>query len=122
MSKSDAVVGSAAYSVARQGWSDAGLSPLWESAVAHKPDAEEFMARHWRWSDLQKPINEAMTLVSPENVERRVLLFADPTLSTPGRPTSSRTMNAESKCSTKSSRVWRMWQVSNRLRAWKVAR
>lgn len=94
MSKDDAGVGSVEYSAARQSWSEAGLSPLWESAVAHRPDAEKFAARHWRWSDLQKPINEAMTLVSPENVERRVLLFADPTLSTPGRPTSSRTMNA----------------------------
>ena len=94
MNKSDAPTDTTAYTQAREGWTEAGLSPLWESAVAHKPDAERFEARHWSWADLQKPINEAMTLVSPENVERRVLLFADPTLSMPGRPTSSRTMNA----------------------------
>lgn len=94
MSKNDNAATDAEYAEARRSWGEAGLSPLWESAVAHKPDAEHFRARHWRWGDLQKPIGEAMNLVSPENVERRVLLFADPTLSQPGRPTSSRTMNA----------------------------
>lgn len=94
MSKNDDSPPGAEYAEARRGWGEAGLSPLWESAVAHKPDADRFRARHWRWSDLQKPIGEAMALVSPENVERRVLLFADPALSQPGRPTSSRTMNA----------------------------
>lgn len=94
MNESNSAGPSREYVAARQGWDEAGLFPLWESAVAHKPDGDRFRARHWRWSDLQRPINEAMTLVSPENVERRVLLFADPTLSAPGRPASSRTMNA----------------------------
>ena len=75
-------------------WRAAGLSPLWESAVSHKAVVDQAKVLHWRWRDLEPLISKAMTHVSPENVERRVLLFSDPYLSAPGRAMSSRTMNA----------------------------
>ena len=82
------------YQSAKAGWTAAGLAPLWESTVSHKPNAAAGGVLGWRWTDLQTHIERAVALASPEDVERRVLLFADPALSAPGRTQTSRMLNA----------------------------
>ena len=86
--------GRSEYESAKAGWTAAGLAPLWESAVSHKPNAAVGGVPSWRWTDLQSHIERAVALASPEHVERRVLLFADPALSAPGRTQTSRMLNA----------------------------
>ena len=82
------------YEQAKSGWAAAGLAPLWDSAVSHKPNNAAAQLLAWRWADLEPHIANAINLVSPEHVERRVLLFADPALSAPGRAQTSRMLNA----------------------------
>jgi len=82
------------YEQAKAEWVAAGLAPLWESAVSHKPNAGATPLLAWRWADLEPHIERAIRLVSPADVERRVLLFADPALSSPGRTQTSRMLNA----------------------------
>lgn len=82
------------YAQAKAEWSAAGLAPLWESAVSHKPNATAPRLLAWRWSDLQPHISRAVNLTSPQDVERRVLLFCDPELSAPGRAQTTRMLNA----------------------------
>jgi gentisate 1,2-dioxygenase len=84
----------AEYEQAKAEWTAAGLAPLWESAVSHKPNAGATPLLAWRWADLEPHIDRAIRLVSPADVERRVLLFADPALSSPGRAQTSRMLNA----------------------------
>lgn len=84
----------AEYARAKSAWESVGLAPLWESADAHRLGGNRIEARHWGWDSLQEHIARVMTVTSPEQVERRVLLFADPQLSAPGRAVTSRTLNA----------------------------
>lgn len=62
----------------RDRWRQARLSPLWESAKAHKPPAAPKAAHLWAWSDVRPLLAEAMAFTSPQAVERRVLTLADP--------------------------------------------
>jgi len=82
------------YAQAQSDWAAAGLAPLWESAVSHKAESREAPLLAWRWRDVEPHVERAIRLVSPQHVERRVLLFADPALSSPGRAQTSRMLNA----------------------------
>ncbi|MDF2119115.1 cupin domain-containing protein [Roseiarcaceae bacterium H3SJ34-1] len=62
----------------RQAWKRANLSPLWESATAHKPDAGPAQPMTWRWTDVRPLIEHALAMNSPAAVERRVLLLSNP--------------------------------------------
>jgi gentisate 1,2-dioxygenase len=64
-------------------WSAAGLSPLWESAVAHKPDEALEAPRLWRWAEVRPLLDQAIRTVSPDKVERRALTLRN---ARPGRP------------------------------------
>jgi gentisate 1,2-dioxygenase len=63
----------------RRAWKSAHLMPLWESPTAHKPPPPPDQALHWSWETLRPLLDKAMTITSPEVVERRVLqLVAEP--------------------------------------------
>jgi gentisate 1,2-dioxygenase len=67
----------------RRAWESARLMPLWESPTAHKPPSPPDQALHWSWETLRPLLDKAMTMTSPEVVERRVLqLVAEPRYST----------------------------------------
>ncbi len=82
------------YAAAKAAWTEARLSPLWESAVAFKERAAAPQALHWRWSDMRPLIDAAIALVSPADVERRVLMLTDPELSAGRRATTTKGLNA----------------------------
>ncbi|HYM17947.1 MAG TPA: cupin domain-containing protein [Micropepsaceae bacterium] len=82
------------YEAAKRAWAEAQVSPLWESAVAFKEQAASPKALHWRWNKMRPLIDRAITLVSPKDVERRVLLLSDPELSAGRRATTTRGLNA----------------------------
>jgi gentisate 1,2-dioxygenase len=85
---------SPAYSVARKAWSEKHLFPLWEVPDSHAPNAAAEPPHLWAWEALQPHIAEAIALVSPADVERRVLTFANPR-SPPGqRLPTTRTIQA----------------------------
>jgi gentisate 1,2-dioxygenase len=86
--------GSSEYEDAKRAWSAANVSPLWESAVAFKERAAAPKALFWRWSEMRPLIDRAIALVSPKDVERRVLLLSDPELSAGRRATTTRGLNA----------------------------
>lgn len=62
----------------RRAWRDASLAPLWESPVAHKPAPAADAPHRWAWDMVRPLIGQAMDVVSPEDVERRVLVLANP--------------------------------------------
>lgn len=78
----------------RQRWRKANLSPLWESPTAHKPPPPPDPAVHWAWSDLRPLLGEAMSLTSPEVVERRVLSLVNPHPRTSEDEATARTLSA----------------------------
>jgi gentisate 1,2-dioxygenase len=82
------------YENAKRAWDAARLSPLWESAVAFKEQTAKPRALHWRWKDMRPLVDAAIALVSPENVERRVLMLTDPELSAGRRATTTKGLNA----------------------------
>jgi gentisate 1,2-dioxygenase len=88
------VSGSAEYENARRAWDAAKLSPLWESVVAFKEQAARPKALHWRWSEMRPLVDQAIMLVSPADVERRVLMLADPELSAGRRAATTKGLNA----------------------------
>jgi gentisate 1,2-dioxygenase len=68
---------------ARASWKKANLAPLWESATAHKPPPKPNAPLHWSWSEIRPLLDDAIRLVSPDLVERRVLQLRDPHAQTP---------------------------------------
>jgi len=82
------------YEAAKVSWQDANLSPLWESAVAFKEQAATPVPMHWRWSAVRPLIDQAIAMVSPADVERRVLMMADPVLSASRRAATTKCLNA----------------------------
>jgi gentisate 1,2-dioxygenase len=82
------------YAIAKAAWTQARLSPLWESAVAFKERAAAPKPLFWRWSELRPHIDAAIGLVSPADVERRVLMLSDPELSAGRRATTTKGLNA----------------------------
>jgi gentisate 1,2-dioxygenase len=82
------------YEAAKRAWADAKVSPLWESAVAFKEQAASPRALLWRWEEMRPLVDRAIALVSPKDVERRVLMLSDPELSAGRRATTTRGLNA----------------------------
>ncbi len=82
------------YDAAKRAWTEAKLAPLWESAVAFKEQAAKPKALHWRWEEMRPLVDRAIKLVSPADVERRVLMLADPELSAGRRATTTKGLNA----------------------------
>jgi gentisate 1,2-dioxygenase len=85
---------SAEYEAAQRAWQDAGLSPLWESAVAFSERPVALAPLFWQWSAMRPLIDRAIELVSPRDVERRVLMFTDPSLNASRRATTTKGLNA----------------------------
>jgi gentisate 1,2-dioxygenase len=70
----------------RKCWDELSISPLWESAAAHKP-ADAFDAPHlWRWDELRPQMERALRMASPAAVERRVLQLISPESRAAGHP------------------------------------
>ena len=82
------------YEAAKRAWADARLSPLWESAVAFREQAAAPAPLFWQWSAMRPLIDSAIALVSPRDVERRVLMFTDPSLNNARRATTTKGLNA----------------------------
>ena len=82
------------YESASRAWREAHLSPLWESVVAFKERAGAPKPLHWPWGAVRPLIDRAIELVSPRDVERRVLMFTDPELNTSRRATTTLGLNA----------------------------
>jgi len=82
------------YEAAKAAWQDARLSPLWESAVAFNERPASQTPLFWQWSAVRPLIERAIELVSPRDVERRVLMFTDPSLNTSRRATTTKGLNA----------------------------
>jgi len=85
---------SSEYEAAKAAWQDAHLAPLWESAVAFKEQAASPTPLHWQWSVVRPMIDQAIAMVSPADVERRVLMLADPVLTGNRRATTTKALNA----------------------------
>ncbi len=62
----------------RAAWQAAHVTPLWESATAHKPDPGPEPGHVWTWDTLKPLIVGAAEIQSPAAVERRVLSLANP--------------------------------------------
>ena len=82
------------YENARRAWQEARLSPLWESVVAFKERGGAPKPLHRQWGAVRPLIDRAIELVSPRDVERRVLMFTDPELNTSRRATTTLGLNA----------------------------
>lgn len=82
------------YAAAKAAWTQARLSPLWESEVAFKERAAAPAPLLWRWSEMRPLIDSAIQLVSPADVERRVLMLSDPELSAGRRAATTKGLNA----------------------------
>src|SRR3954447_23344754 len=61
----------------RQGWKDANVTPLWET-TAHRPVDGGPKAYLWEWRKLRPLLDDAITVTSMENAERRVLALTNP--------------------------------------------
>jgi gentisate 1,2-dioxygenase len=70
------------------------LKPLWEvlSALVPPTPATQAVPALWRWADVRPFIDEAGTLITAREAERRVLILENPGL--PGQSTTTSTMYA----------------------------
>jgi gentisate 1,2-dioxygenase len=62
----------------RKAWRDANLAPLWENKLAHRPPPPPERTYLWSWERIRPLIGEAITVASPEAIERRVLQLVPP--------------------------------------------
>jgi gentisate 1,2-dioxygenase len=62
----------------RKAWKDANLAPLWENKFAHRPAPPPEASYLWSWETIRPLIAGAITVASPEAVERRVLQLVPP--------------------------------------------
>lgn len=62
----------------RQQWREAGLDPLWERKDSRGDPELRNRPNVWEWSTVRPLIQEAIEVVSPADVERRVLSFNSP--------------------------------------------
>lgn len=66
------------YEDIRKDWRAANLSPLWENPVAHKVHDGGPAPTHWAWKQVRPLVDDAIKVVTPAAVERRVLTFTTP--------------------------------------------
>jgi gentisate 1,2-dioxygenase len=64
--------------VLRQAWKEAAMAPLWENKYAHRPAPPPEAAYLWSWEKIRPLIAGAITVASPEAIERRVLQLIPP--------------------------------------------
>jgi gentisate 1,2-dioxygenase len=62
----------------RKAWKDANLAPLWENKFAHRPAPPPEASYLWSWETIRPLITGAITVASPEAIERRVLQLIPP--------------------------------------------
>jgi gentisate 1,2-dioxygenase len=62
----------------RKAWKDANLAPLWENKLAHRPAPPPEASYLWSWETIRPLITGAITVASPEAIERRVLQLVPP--------------------------------------------
>src|SRR5215510_15379572 len=62
----------------RQAWKDANMAPLWENKFAHRPPAPPEATYLWSWEKIRPLIDGAISVASPEAIERRVLQLIPP--------------------------------------------
>jgi len=61
----------------RKAWSDANVTPLWETA-AHRPGDAVPRAYLWKWQRLRPLLDDAIECASMQDAERRVLALTNP--------------------------------------------
>src|SRR5262245_11786660 len=62
----------------RKAWKDANMAPLWENKFAHRPPPPPEAAHLWAWETIRPLIAGAITVASPQAIERRVLQLVPP--------------------------------------------
>jgi gentisate 1,2-dioxygenase len=62
----------------RRAWKDAYMAPLWENKFAHRPPQPPEPSHLWSWETIRPLIAGAITVASPEAIERRVLQLVPP--------------------------------------------
>jgi gentisate 1,2-dioxygenase len=62
----------------RRAWKDAYMAPLWENKFAHRPPQPPEPSHLWAWEKIRPLIAGAITVASPEAIERRVLQLVPP--------------------------------------------
>jgi gentisate 1,2-dioxygenase len=62
----------------RKAWKDANMAPLWENKFAHRPPPPPEATHLWSWEKIRPLITGAITVASPEAIERRVLQLVPP--------------------------------------------
>ena len=82
------------YDAVRNEWLEANLTPLWESATAHRPGPAAEPSRLWKWSMLRAMADKAIAAVSPADVERRALTLVNPRPGPEQPSTTLRTMSS----------------------------
>ena len=78
----------------RRAWKEANLAPLWESKRAHRPAPPPARSYLWSWEKIRPLIAGAITVASPEAVERRVLQLVPPHRSSEDGEQTSHTLAA----------------------------
>src|SRR5215831_5600132 len=62
----------------RKAWKDANMAPLWENKFAHRPPQPPEAAYLWSWEKIRPLIDGAISVASPQAIERRVLQLVPP--------------------------------------------
>jgi gentisate 1,2-dioxygenase len=78
----------------RRAWKAANLAPLWENKFAHRPAPPPEPTHLWAWDEIRPLVGGAITVASPEAVERRVLQLVPPHRNADEGQQTSRTLAA----------------------------
>src|SRR5260370_42208132 len=70
----------------RKAWKDANMAPLWENKFAHRPPPPPEATYLWSWEKIRPLIDGAITVASPQAIERRGPPGAAPPALCAGRP------------------------------------
>jgi gentisate 1,2-dioxygenase len=62
----------------RKAWKDAYMAPLWENKFAHRPPQPPEATYLWSWEKIRPLIDGAISVASPQAIERRVLQLVPP--------------------------------------------
>ena len=78
----------------RAAWDAAGVSPLWESRLAHGGPGRVERPGLWPWRTMKPLIDDAAGMNSTDVIERRVLSLMHPNPEAPGYPFTITNLNA----------------------------
>src|SRR5262249_60700126 len=62
----------------RKDWGEANMAPLWENKFAHRPPQPPEATYLWSWEKIRPLIDGAISVASPQAIERRVLQLVPP--------------------------------------------